>query len=201
MISTHHQKATENLVIISGPSGVGKGTVISRLLQAYPHVKLAISATTRKPREGEVDGLHYFFLTEEQFDQEILNNGFLEWCQVHANRYGTLKSEVDAMLSKGNVVILEIDVQGAKKVKALCPQAKMIFILPPSIEVLKDRLLTRKTESESVIAKRLQVAQDELKSAPEYDHQLVNLKIDDTVYTLAKTIGLTERENLNDTCL
>lgn len=176
------------LIVISGPSGVGKGTVISQLKAQYERVVVAVSATTRSPRIGEVDGISYHFLSDDTFTKRIESGDFLEWCHVHTNRYGTLKSEVKLQQEKGNTVLLEIDVQGAQKVKALCPDMESVFIMPSSLEQLKRQLENRKTDSEDVIHNRLKVAEEEIKSASAYDHILVNNKIDDTVRRLAQIL-------------
>lgn len=163
-----------NLYIISGPSGVGKGTIIKDVLPRVSFIKLAVSATTRSPRTGEVDGHHYYFLTDEQFSASVEAGEFLEWCQVFDNRYGTLRKEVDQIKASGYDALLEIDVQGAQKVKHAMPDAICIFIAPPSADVLKQRLIKRATEDEHVMNRRLKVAQHELAAQDEYDFVVVN---------------------------
>lgn len=167
-------KRKGNLFIISGPSGAGKGTLVARLMRSVPDAWLSISATTRKPRKGEKEGVHYYFLEEPEFKSLIEQDGFLEWACVHEHYYGTLRSAVEEHMQEGFQVILEIDVQGALQVRKKIPQAHLIFIEPPSIEELERRLRGRATEPEDVILKRMNVAQLELLHKMEYDIQLVN---------------------------
>ncbi len=168
------QSTKGHILIISGPSGVGKGTIIAEIKRRQPSIGLAISATTRSPRAGEANGLAYHFLSEAEFDTHIEQGDFLEWCQVHTHKYGTLKSEVLRYTEAGNNVILEIDVQGARKVKAQCPEAVRVFIMPPDMDALRDRLRLRDTDDPQVIQKRLIVAQTEVEAAPEYDFVFMN---------------------------
>lgn len=170
------------LFIISGPSGVGKGTVIASLLKRHRDLHLAISATTRSPREGEVDGKNYHFLSEQAFQDAIQRNGFLEYCKVHQAYYGTLYSEIE---KKGNQnVLLEIDVQGAKKVKKIIPDVTTIFLLPPSIQELERRLTERQSEKPDIIQKRLLIAKSEIAEAGNYDYQIVNDTLENTVKSI-----------------
>ena len=170
------------LLIVSGPAGVGKGTVNAALMAKHPEIKMSVSATTRAPRPGEIDGVHYFFKTKEEFDRMIEENAFLEYMHVFGmNYYGTPKAFVEAEREKGNHVILEIDVQGAKKVKAACPDAVMIFIAPPSLAILKERLVGRGTETQESIDKRTATALDELKSIPDYDYMVINDVVEEAV--------------------
>ena len=170
------------LLIVSGPAGVGKGTVNAALMAKHPEIRMSVSATTRAPRPGEVDGVHYFFKTKEEFDRMIEENAFLEYMHVFGmNYYGTPKAFVEAEREKGNHVILEIDVQGAKKVKAACPDAVMIFIAPPSLKVLKDRLVGRGTETQESIDKRTATALEEHKALPDYDYMVINDVVEEAV--------------------
>lgn len=163
-----------NLFVLSGPSGAGKGTLVARLLERVPSCWVSVSATTRAPRPGEVDGIHYFFMDKTAFSQLVAEGGFLEWAQVHDNCYGTLRSRVQEHIDAGDQVILEIDVQGAFQVREAMPNAHLVFIEPPSLEELERRLRGRGTETEEVIAKRMKTAQVELAQKMEYDVQVVN---------------------------
>ena len=140
------------LLVVSGPAGVGKGTVNAELMRRHPEIRMSVSATTRAPRPGEIDGVHYFFRTKEEFDRMIEENAFLEYMHVFGmNYYGTPRAFVDAEREKGNHVILEIDVKGAMRVKETCPDAVLVFIAPPSLKILKDRLVGRGTETQESI--------------------------------------------------
>jgi guanylate kinase len=160
--------------VITGPSGVGKGTLIRELLQRVPDLELSVSATTRPPREGEENGRDYHFLTSEEFEQRIEENDFLEFATYSGNRYGTLRSEVDRCLDAGKSVVLEIEVQGAQQVRAAKPDSVQIFIAPPAPAVLRERLLGRGTDSTEAIDERLKVAEQELAAQDDFDHQIVN---------------------------
>lgn len=163
-----------NLFVISGPSGAGKGTLISLLTQRNPDIKVSVSATTRDPRPGEEDGVDYHFLSKEAFTSILAEDGFLEHALVHGKYYGTIKRYIDEAIEYGDQVILEIDVQGARQVKQIMPDAHLIFIEPPSLEELESRLRGRNTETEEQINKRLNTALLELSAKKEYDVQLVN---------------------------
>jgi guanylate kinase len=160
--------------VITGPSGVGKGTLIKLLLTACPNLELSISATTRQPREGEVDGRDYHFLSREDFDRRIDAGDFLEFATYSGNRYGTLRSEVERRLDSGHSVVLEIEVQGAQQVRAAKEDSVQIFIAPPDPGVLRERLLGRGTDSEDAIDRRLEVAKQELAAKEDFDYQVVN---------------------------
>lgn len=166
---------TSRLAVIAGPTAVGKGTVVRHLLAEHPEFKLSVSATTRSPRPGEIDGVDYFFWAQERFDEAIANKELLEYATVHGlNRYGTPRKPVEEALARGENVVLEIDIQGAKQVKAAMPQAITIFIQPPSWEELVRRLSTRGTEDAAEQEKRLTTAKVELASANDFDYQVVN---------------------------
>jgi guanylate kinase len=168
------------LIILSGPSGVGKGTIVNKLLSARPNISLSVSCTTRAPREGERDGVNYFFLSKEQFKKMLDEGGFLEYSNHFENYYGTPKFFVEEKLKTGDV-ILEIEPDGALNAKAVYPQAILIMIAPPSREELVARLRGRGTEDESVIAKRLARADYELSKSDKYDYVVVNDNLDDAV--------------------
>ncbi|MCM1339979.1 MAG: guanylate kinase [Muribaculaceae bacterium] len=176
------------LFVISGSSGVGKGTVIKEFLKKHPDFKLSVSCTTRNPREGEVDGVNYFFLTRDEFKACIERNEFLEWAEFSGNMYGTQKAYVEKKLSEGKNLILEIDTQGALKVKSLMPEAQLIFILPPSIEELEARLRGRHTETEEAIQKRLETVKSEMKNAEHFDYKIVNDSIENAVIEIEKIV-------------
>ena len=162
------------LIVISGPSGVGKGTIIKKLLKSEKH-KLAISMTTRPIREGEKHGVHYYFVTKNEFIENIKNNNFIEYAEVYKGiYYGTLKSEVERTLKNNTNVILEIDIEGALNIKKIYKDAILIFIEPPSIEELEKRLRERKTEQEDKIIERINKAHYELKMKDKYDYIVIN---------------------------
>lgn len=164
----------DKLVIISSPSGGGKGTLISKLLGDVDNVWLSVSATSRQPREGEVDGKTYYFMTRDEFQDAVRDNGFLEWAEYSGNFYGTPLKHIEEHLNNGNVVLLEIEVQGAADVMKKCPGCHSVFIEPPSLEVLEQRLRGRATDSEEAILKRMEAAVGELEQAKNYDKVIVN---------------------------
>jgi guanylate kinase len=163
------------LTVIAGPTAVGKGTVIRHILENYPEVQLSVSATTRAPRPGEVDGVAYHFLSMEQFDEKIASGQMLEYAVVHGtNKYGTLREPVETALAAGEQLILEIDIQGARQVKQAMPEANLIFIAPPSWDELVRRLTGRGTETPEEQQRRLETARAELAAQSEFDHVVIN---------------------------
>ncbi len=166
------------LVVFSGPSGSGKGTVLKEAMKMSDKLTISVSVTTRAPREGERDGIDYIFYTKEQFNDLINKDGFLEWACFCDNFYGTPKERVEKLLADGKDVILEIEVQGAMKIKEVCPDAVLIFNMPPSSEELKNRLVGRNTDAEDVIKKRLDTAVWEISQAEKYDYIIVNDKVE-----------------------
>lgn len=174
--------------VITGPSGVGKGTLIKMLRERVPDLALSVSATTRSPREGEVDGRDYHFLTEEQFQERRDAGDFLEFATYSGNHYGTLNSELERCLDKGRSVVLEIEVQGAQQVRQSKPDSVQIFIAPPDESVLRDRLQGRGTDSAEAIDRRLKVAEQELSSQHDFDHHVVNDDLDHAVDELESIV-------------
>ncbi|MEY4322203.1 MAG: hypothetical protein RL167_931 [Actinomycetota bacterium] len=169
---------TANLTVIAGPTAVGKGTVIKHILEHNPQIKLSVSATTRAPRPGEVDGVSYFFMTKPEFESKIAQGEMLEWAQVHGdNYYGTPKQPVLDALNAGQSVILEIDLQGVRQVRQAWPDAKFIFIAPPSWDELVSRLRGRGTETEEQMTKRLETAKVELAAESEFDVTVINNEV------------------------
>lgn len=162
------------LLVLSGPSGVGKGTLCARLRSLAPELIYSVSATTRKPREGEVDGVNYFFKTREEFQAMIEAGELLEWAEYVGNFYGTPRSFVQETIDQGKDIILEIDVQGAMQVKRRFPGAILLFVLPPSLDELRNRIVNRGTEADHVIDSRMQAAAEELKLMEHYDYAIVN---------------------------
>ena len=180
------------LTVVSGFSGAGKGTVMKRLIQKYDDYALSISVTTRKPREGERDGIEYFFKTKEEVETMIENDEFLEYARYVDNYYGTPRFYVEEMLAKGKNVILEIEIQGAMQIKAKNQEAVLVFVTPPSFEELRNRLVGRGTETADVIESRLRRASEEAEGMPSYDYILVNDQVEDCVDRLHQII-LSER--------
>lgn len=178
------------LFVISGSSGVGKGTVIKEFLKRNTDYKLSVSCTTRNPRAGEVHGENYFFLTRDEFKACIERNEFLEWAEFSGNMYGTQRPYIEEKLAQGKNIILEIDTQGALKVKKIMPEAILIFILPPSFEELEARLRGRHTETEEAIQKRLESTKLEMENSKAFDYQVVNDSIENAVLSLEKIMKI-----------
>ena len=181
-------KNLKKLIIITGPSGVGKGTVVKELLNRNKDIWLSISATTRNPRTGEKDGENYYFISDERFKNMIDKKEFLEWAQFAGNYYGTPLSTVNEKIEKGFIVLLEIEVEGAKQIKQKFPEALSIFLLPPSKEELEKRIRNRGTEKEEAINRRLIRADYEIASSDQFDFVLTNHNVDETVKGVFKII-------------
>jgi guanylate kinase len=162
------------LFVITGPSGVGKGTLIARLLERAPELELSVSATTRPPRPNERDGVEYHFMSEEEFERHVAAGEFLEHATYSGHRYGTLRSEVEPRLARGTSVVLEIEVQGARQVRSTMPEAVQVFIAPPSPEALRERLQGRATDRQEEIERRLAAAREELAAREEFTLEIVN---------------------------
>ncbi len=179
-----------DVFVITGPSGVGKGTLIRGLMQRLPQLELSVSATTRAPRPGERDGVEYHFLTPERFDGLLAEGRFVEHADYAGRRYGTLRSELEDRTRAGIPVVLEIEVQGARQVRAAMPEAVQVFIAPPSLQVLRERLRGRGTDDPEEVERRLAVAEQELAAQPEFGHVVVN---DDLEQALGELAAIVER--------
>lgn len=195
--SRNRQHKRSRLIVLAGPTAVGKGTVANYIRENYPDVLLSVSATTRKPRPGEVEGVNYFFVDDAEFDRLIENDELLEHATVHnASRYGTPRGPIDEALSRGDSVLLEIDIQGARQVRAAMPEATLVFLLPPSWDELVRRLVGRGTEDAEERERRLETARHELAAQDEFDYRVVNGTVADAaseVVDLIKTRGARPR--------
>jgi guanylate kinase len=174
--------------VITGPSGVGKGTLIRLLRERVPELALSVSATTRAARAGEEDGVDYHFLSDAEFARRVDAGEFVEWAEYSGRRYGTLRSELQRHLDEGRPVVLEIELQGARQVREAMPEAVQIFIEPPDREALKDRLVGRGTDDPDAIARRLAVAERELAAAGEFQYRVVNDRLDEAVARLVEIV-------------
>jgi len=177
--------------VITGPSGVGKGTLIRGLLEGRPELELSVSATTRAPRPGERDGVDYHFLSDEQFERHVRDEDFIEHADYAGRRYGTLRSELESRVRAGVPLVLEIEVQGARQVRRTLPEAVQVFIAPPSEGALRERLVGRGTDDPEVVERRLAVARGELEAQSEFGHVVVN---DDLQSALAELVGIVDGE-------
>jgi guanylate kinase len=178
--------------VITGPSGVGKGTLIRGLMERLggrAQLELSVSATTRAPRPGELDGVHYHFLSPDDFDRRVGAGDFVEHADYAGRRYGTLRSELDDRVRQGVPVVLEIEVQGARQVRAAMPEAVQVFVAPPSLAALRTRLIARGTDDDAEVERRLQVAQQELTAQPEFAHVVVNDRLDDALDQLTEIVA------------
>jgi len=178
------------LTVITGPSGVGKGTLVSRLLERHPEIWLSISATTRSPRSGETDGVHYVFLTRSDFEQQIEAGGFLEWAEFAGNLYGTPRRPVEDRLQAGRPVLLEIELEGARQLRHSFPAGLQVFVEPPSFLELERRIRARGTDDEAAIRRRLERARVELDAAAEFDARLLNQDLETALGQLEQLMGL-----------
>ncbi|MFE5818663.1 guanylate kinase [Streptomyces sp. NPDC056479] len=178
------------LTVLSGPSGVGKSTVVAHMRKEHPEVWLSVSATTRKPRPGERHGVHYFFVSDDEMDKLIANGELLEWAEFAGNRYGTPRAAVLERLEAGEPVLLEIDLQGARQVRESMAEAQLVFLAPPSWEELVRRLTGRGTEQPEVIERRLEAAKVELAAEPEFDMTLVNTSVEDVARELLALVDV-----------
>ncbi|HET7291869.1 MAG TPA: guanylate kinase [Vicinamibacteria bacterium] len=175
---------TPNVVVVSAPSGAGKSTVLGRILEELPGIRFSVSHTTRKPREGETDGVHYHFVNKKAFEELKAGGRMLEWANVHDHLYGTSHAEYERARSEGVDLLLDVDVQGAAQVRVKIPDAVSIFVLPPSFEALERRLRGRGSESETLVARRLKAAAEEASLYGEYDYTLINDDLDRCVESL-----------------
>jgi len=176
------------LIVLSGPSGTGKNTLIDRVVPHIPNLQYSISATTRKPRPGETDGVDYFFISDEKFDQMIADGEFLEWAEFVGNRYGTPRFFVDERISQGQTVIMDVDIQGALQIKKMMDEAVLVFLLPPTWEELRKRLNKRGKDSNEIITQRLEHSFEELKYIVDYDYFIINDQLDKAVERLITII-------------
>jgi guanylate kinase len=176
------------LIVLTGPSGVGKGTLMRSLLERYPELYYSVSVTTRSPRTGEIDGKNYYFISGNKFEQLVAQGEFLEWAEFAGNYYGTPREGVLKQIRDGKTVVLEIELEGARQIRASFPSALSIFILPPSFEELEERIRNRGQDSSEAIARRLQCAQEEIKAAPEFDIQIVNDDFETAVNAIAAAL-------------
>jgi len=184
-----NEKGRGLLIVISGPSGAGKGTICKSFLERNREVSLSVSATTRDPRKGEVEGVNYYFISKDDFKEKINSNDFLEYAEVYDNYYGTPKSNVEEMLESGRDVILEIDIQGALKVKENTEEGVFIFILPPSMQELKQRIINRGSETKESLMKRFKSAYKEINFVSKYNYAVVNDKVEIAVEKLEAIIA------------
>ncbi|MEL6454743.1 MAG: guanylate kinase [Cyanobacteria bacterium J06623_5] len=188
LAASHRPPVHGQLIVLSGPSGVGKGSLLKRLLKQHPELQLSISATTRQPRAGEVQGQHYYFVSREKFQAMANNHELLEWAEFAGNCYGTPKEPIEQAIAQGRRMILEIELVGARQVRTSFPEAMQIFVAPPNIQSLEDRIRTRGQESESAIARRLERAKVELAAASEFDVRIVNDSFEQALADLESAI-------------
>lgn len=179
---------TGKLIVLTGPSGVGKGTLMRSLLRRHPEIYLSVSVTTRAPRAGEIDGQHYYFVSRTQFEQMVAKGELLEWAEFAGNYYGTPRQPVEQQIRQGNWVVLEIELQGARQIRQTFPKALRIFILPPSMPELEYRIRSRGQDSEEAILRRLRKAQEEIDAANEFDVQIINDELENALERIEATL-------------
>jgi guanylate kinase len=182
-------RAVARVFVITGPSGVGKGTLIRGLMERHPELELSVSATTRAPRPGERDGIDYHFLKRDEFDRRVAGGDFVEHADYAGRSYGTLRSELDERVRAGKPVVLEIEVQGARQVRAAMPEAVQVFIAPPSLDALRTRLVGRGTDDSEEVERRLRVAEQELTAQPEFAHVVVNDRLEHALDQLGAIVA------------
>jgi guanylate kinase len=180
--------AMAKVFVITGPSGVGKGTLIRLLREEVPELRLSTSATTRAPRPGEENGVDYWFLSDAEFERRVQAGDFVEWAEYSGRRYGTLREELDRHTDGGSPVVLEIEVQGARQIRKAMPEAVQIFIAPPSPDALRDRLVGRGTDQGPEVERRLKVAEDELEAKDEFEHVVINDRLEDSAAELVRVV-------------
>jgi guanylate kinase len=181
--------AVARVFVITGPSGVGKGTLIRGLMERLPKLELSVSATTRAPRPGEQDGVDYHFLSRQEFNRKVDSEEFVEHADYAGRSYGTLRSELEGRVREGVPVVLEIEVQGARQVRAAMPEAVQVFIAPPSLAALRTRLIGRGTDDAEEVERRLRVAEEELTAQPEFAHVVVNDRLDEALDRLTSVVA------------
>ena len=179
---------TGRLIVLTGPSGVGKGTLLRSLFQRHPELYLSVSVTTRAPRPGEIEGKHYYFISRSQFEQMVATQQLLEWAEYAGNYYGTPRRQVEEQIQQGQWVILEIELEGARQIQHTFPSALRIFIMPPSLAELEQRIRGRGQDSEAAIAKRLSRAEAEIAAADEFDLQIINDELETALINMEAAI-------------
>ncbi len=182
------RKRTGNLIVLSAPSGAGKTTLCQKLLEAMPDMQMSVSYTTRQPRAGEVDGVHYSFIEKGRFQAMIADAAFVEWAEVHGNYYGTSRRRIEEICAAGKDVVLDIDVQGARQIRQVFPDSVHIFVLPPSREALRQRLEGRMSDAPEVIARRLQKSRDEIREYRRYNYVIINDLLDAALQELLSIV-------------